>query len=397
MLSTRTIIFAVIAALIAILLFLGLRPQAVLVETGAIVRAPLRVTIEEEGVTRVKDRYIVSAPVSGFVRRIDLKVGDAVAQSDLLTELEPLRSTVLDPRSRAEAEARVAAAHSALRSAEEQAEAAKADADHQTSEYQRKLKLSEKQMISDEAISQARAAADHSKAMLRSAQFAVDVARYDLDAASTRLKYSAADNTAGVLKERVPISAPVAGAVLKLIRESEGVVNAGTPLLELGNPAALEIAVDVLSFDAVRIAKGTNVEINRWGGEPLQGVVRRVEPVGFTKISALGVEEQRVWIIVDFTTSPDQWTHLGDGYRVEASFILWQQDNVLQAPNASLFRVGNQWAAYVVADDKAEQRIVKLGERNGLHSQVLDGLKEGEQVVLYPDNSLANGVRVTVR
>ena len=397
MFSTRNIIFAVVAGLIAVLLFFGLRPQAVLVETGAAKRAPLRVTIEEEGVTRVKDRYVVSAPVSGFVRRIDLKVGDRVKQAQLLTELEPLRSNVLDPRSRAEAEARVAAARAALLSAEEQAEAAKADADHQASEYQRKLKLSEKQMISDDALSQARAAADHSKAMLRSAKFAVDVARYDLDAAGTQLKYSAADKATGVLKERVPIRAPVTGAVLKVMRESEGVVNAGTPLLELGDPAALEIAVDVLSFDAVRISKGTKVEINRWGGGPLKGVVRLVEPVGFTKVSALGVEEQRVWVIVDFTSSPERWKHLGDGYRVEASFILWQQDNVLQVPNASLFRVGKQWALYVVADGEAEQKTVKLGERNGLYSQVLEGVKEGEKVVLYPDNSLRDGVRVKAR
>ncbi len=397
MFSTRTILFAGVAMLIAALLFLGLRPQAVLVETGVVARGPLRVTVEEEGVTRVKDRYVVSVPVSGFVRRIDFKVGGRVDQADLLTELEPLRSNVLDPRSRAEAEARVAAAHSALLSAEEQVEAAKADADHQASEYQRKLKLGEKQMISADALSQARAAADHSKAILRSAKFAVDVARYDMDAASTQLKYSAADNAEGVLKERVPIRAPVSGAVLKVIRESEGVVSAGTPLLELGDPAALEVAVDVLSFDAVRISKGTKVEINRWGGESLEGVVRLVEPVGFTKISALGVEEQRVWVIVDFTSNPDQWKHLGDGYRVEASFVLWHQDDVLQVPNASLFRVGNQWALYVVANGKAEQRMVKLGERSGLHSQVLDGLKEGERVVLYPDNSLGEGVQVKVR
>lgn len=398
MVSRRNIVFIVAAILVVLLLFLGLRPQPIMVELAEVARAPLRVTIEEEGVTRLKDRYLVSAPVSGFVRRIELKVGDSVEQKQLLTELEPLRSTVLDPRSRAEAEARVAAARAALLAAEEQAEAAKADADHFAEEFQRKLQLSKTNVISDEELGVARVADQRAKAMLRSAKFAVDVARYDLDAASTQLKYSAADDATGVLKERVPIEAPVSGRVLKLFRESEGVVSAGSPLLELGDPAALEVAVDVLSFDAVRIAPGTEVELSRWGGAPLRGNVRLVEPVGFTEVSALGVEEQRVWVIVDITSSAEQWRHLGDGYRVEASFILWEGKDVLQVPNSSLFRTGDRWSLYVVADDgTARLRQVALGQRSGLESQVLDGVQAGEHVVQHPDNSLTDGARVRAR
>lgn len=397
MVNRRTIVVTGVALVVAVLLFLGLRPQPVLVETAMVTRGPLRVTIEEEGVTRLKDRYLVSAPVSGFVRRIELKVGDLVEQTDLLTELEPLRSNVLDPRSRAEAEARVAAAKSALMAAEEQAEAAKADADHFSEEFQRKQQLSNTRVISDDELSLARAADQRARALLRSAQFAVDVARYDLDAASTSLKYSAAQDSAGVLKERVPIRAPVSGAVLKVLRESEGVVNAGTPLLELGDPAALEVAVDVLSFDAVQIAPGTPVELTRWGGEILNGSVRLVEPVGFTEISALGVEEQRVWVVVDITSSAGQWKNLGDGYRVEASFVLWDEKDVLQVPNASLFRVKGQWALFAAEDGEAVLTAVKLGKRNGLYAQVLDGVAEGQQVIQHPDNELADGARIKIR
>lgn len=397
MISKRTLIIGLVSALIVLLLFLGLRPQPVLVETATVSKAPLRVTIEEEGITRLKDRYLVSSPVSGFVRRIHWKVGDLIKQSELLTELEPLRSNVLDPRSRAEAEARIAAAQSALMGAEEQVAAARADAEHFATEYKRKLQLSKNRAISEDELSLARAADHRAKALLRSAQFAVDVARYDVDAASTQLKYSAADNAEGVLKERVPITAPVSGRVLKVLRESEGVINAGTPLLELGDPAALEVAVDVLSFDAVQIAPQTPVELNRWGGETLQGTVRLVEPVGFTEISALGVEEQRVWVIVDISSNAEQWKNLGDGYRVEANFILWQGNDVRQVPNASLFRINDEWSLFVANDGYAELRMVKLGKRNGLYSQILEGVTEGEQVIQHPDNSLRDGVRVKAR
>lgn len=397
MISKRNVIITLSVVLVAVLVFLGLRSQPVLVEVAQVEHAPLRMAIEEEGVTRLKDRYLVSAPVSGFVRRIHWEVGDLVKQSDLLTELEPLRSNVLDPRSRAEAEARVAAARAALQAAEEQAAAAQADADQFGEEYQRKLKLSRTRVISEDELSQARAANHRAKALLRSAQFAVDVARYDLDAASTMLQYSAAQNSEGILKERVPIKAPVSGRVLKVLRESEGVVTAGSPLLELGDPAALEVAVDVLSFDAVQITQGTPVELQRWGGEVLQGVVRLVEPVGFTEISALGVEEQRVWVIVDITSRAEQWKNLGDGYRVEASFILWEGENILQVPNASLFRKQGQWTVFVAQGGTAELRQVTLGKRNGLESQITAGVESGETVILHPDNNLSDGARVKVR
>ena len=394
---SHNLFWAALILLIIAALVLGLRPQPILVEVSQVQQAPMQVTIDEEGKSRVKDRYIISAPVAGFVRRIELDVGDTLKQGSLVTELEPLRSDVLDPRRRAEAEARVAAARSALLSAEEQAVAAKADADYAANEFGRKQQLADNKLISDDELNQAHTADQRAKAVLRSASFAVDVARYELDAASTLLKYSAADEATGVLKERVAIRTPTAGSVLQIHKQSEGVVAAGTPLLELGDPTALEIAVDVLSYDAVRIRAGMPVLISRWGGKPLQGQVRLVEPVGFTQVSALGVEEQRVWVIVDITSPVEQWQNLGDGYRVEASFILWQQDNVRQVANAALFNNGEGMAVYVAEDGEAHLRPVQTGTRNGLNSQVISGLNAGEQVLLYPDNAIRDGSRIQIR
>lgn len=391
------LIAGTITAIVALALFLAVRPQPVLVEVAQAKRNTLRVSIDEEGTTRIRDRYQVSAPVAGFVRRIEWEVGDTVEQKDLLAELEPLQSNVLDARSRAEAEARIAAARSALLSAEEQVKAAKTDADYHNSEYQRKKQLSEKGMISDEELSQSRAGQQRAQAVLRSARFAADVARYELDAASTLLKYSAASDDKGVLKERVMITSPITGSVLKVYRQSEGVINAGEPLLEVGDKSALEVAVDVLSFDAVRISPGMPVELERWGGDSLRGIVSTVEPVGFTKVSALGVEEQRVWVIVDIHSPPGQWQSLGDGYRVEASFIIWQEDDVLQIPSSAVFRYQDNWHVYTVEDGKAVMKAVDIGRQNGLESQVTSGLEEGETVILHPGNDIEDGVRVSVR
>lgn len=393
----RVAIWGGVTAVLITGFYQGLKPQPVLVETAEVVRDNLRVTIEEEGKTRVKDRYLVSAPVAGFVRRVELDVGDTISPGDRLTQLEPLRSDVLDPRRRAEAEARIAAARSALLSAEEQALAAKADSDYANAEYQRKQRLQKTNAISEEALSQALTARQRAKAVLRSARFAVEVARYELDAASTLLKYSAAQSSEGILKERVSITAPISGSVLKVFRESEGVVSAGTPLVELGDPAALEVAVDVLSFDAVRIKEGMPVELKRWGGKLLHAVVRLVEPVGFTEVSALGVEEQRVWVILDIISPASEWQSLGDGYRVEASFLLWHQDNVMQVPSASLFREGDGWALYVVENDSAQLRAVELGQRNGLMAQIVTGVQAGERVIVHPDDTVNAGDTVTVR
>lgn len=375
----------------------GFWPQPVAVDVVAVTRAPLQVTVEEEGKTRVVDRFVISAPVPGYVRRIELKVGDPVRQGQVLAEVEPLRSVILDPRSRAEAQARVAAAEAALRAAQEDAIAAEAEADYAASQLQRLRRLYPKGYISIETLQQAEAAARRTEARRSSSRFAVQVAKFDLEAARTALRYSVAQDSHQTMEE-APVRAPVEGRVLKLKHESEGVVQAGEPLLEVGDPNSLEVEVEVLSADAVRISPGTRVLFERWGGvRPLEGRVRRIEPTGFTKVSALGVEEQRVLVIADITSPTEQWQRLGDSYRVEASFILWEGDSVLQVPASALFRHRDGWAVFVAANGRARLQPVQVGHRNGLAAEIISPLKEGELVILHPDDSLADGARISLR
>ncbi len=388
---------AVTALVIAALLVWGFWPQPVLVEAAAAKRAPMSITIEEEGRTRVIDRYIVSAPVDGVACRVSLDVGDSVLQGQVLLGITPLESQVLDPRSRAQARARVAAAEAALRGATEQARAAAADEAFAATELGRLRPLMERGLISKEAFNKAETAARISAAARRSADFAVEVARYDLEAARTALEYSAATSS-DPPAERVPVRAPISGRILKVHHECEGAVRTGEPLLEVGDPRALEVEVDVLSADAVRIKPGMPVLFDRWGGEqPLQGAVRTVEPVGFTKISALGVEEQRVLVISDFVTPAEEWQRLGDGYRVEAKFVLWQEDDVLQVPASSLFRYRDGWAAFVIENHRAVRRQIEVGQRNGMIAQVLGGIDAGELVIVHPSDAVEDGGRVKQR
>lgn len=383
----------------------GLIPQPVPVDMRAAETAPLRVTVEEEGRTRVIDRYVVSAPVAGFARRIELKVGDAIEQGQTLVELEPLRSEVLDPRSRAEAEARVAAAEASVQGAEANARASSADAQIAAKEYERRKTLRKDKSISREELDRAESTWQRAEATRRSATFAVDVARHELEAARTALQHSAALE-AGKSPEQVAVHSPITGQVLSLVRESEGVVAAGQPLIEVGDPAALEVVIEVLSADAVRIQPGMSVEFTRWGGpDALLGRVRVVEPTGFTKISALGVEEQRVRVIADITSPRADWTRLGDGYRVEASFILWKSDKVLQVPSSALFRHGDgqgagqsdNWAVFVLDGERARLRPVQVGHNNGFAAEITAGLNDGDPVIEHPSDAVADGVRVSPR
>jgi len=388
---------ALIALLVIGLLVWGFWPRPVLVEVVAAKRAPLTVTVEEEGRTRVIDRYVVSAPVDGVACRIQLDVGDRVAQGQVLLSIAPLESPVLDPRSRAEAEARVAASESALEASRHKAEAAKATAAFYTAEVKRLRPLAGKGVISREALDKAEMEVRTANAALRSATHAVDVSKYELEAARTALKYSAAIHS-GDPAERVLVRSPITGSVLKIPRECEGPVRTGETLLEIADPALLEVEVDVLSADAVKIKPGTQVLFERWGGDgPLKGVVRTIEPGGFTKISALGVEEQRVLVIADFVSPPELWQRLGDGYRVEARFVLWYGDDVLQVPASSLFRFNNGWAVFVVENGRAKRREVSVGRRTGLAAQILDGVQRGEVVIVHPSDEVEDGRRVMQR
>lgn len=382
---------------IVVLLVYGFQPTPQWVNVASVERAPLRVAIEEEGKTRVMDRYVISAPVSGYGRRIELEVGDVISQGQVLTRLEALPSAVLDPRSRATAKARVEAASAAFDAARERAAAAQADAELAQLKYQRIVDLCKVQCASEEEEDLALTRVRSTQALEQSAQFSVDIAQHELDAAKTVLAYA---GTKG--GEQLAINSPIDGSVLKVLRESEGVVAAGEPLIEIGNPRQLEVEVDVLSADAVRIKPGSRVLFERWGGEqPLEGRVRTIEPVGFTKVSALGVEEQRVLVISDLVSDPGLWQRLGDGYRVEASFILWEEEDVLTIPASTLFRYREQgeetWAVFIVEGDQAQRGIVEIGQRNGLTAQVVSGLDEGQQLITHPAETIDEGVKVQLR
>jgi HlyD family secretion protein len=391
---SRTIGLIALAIAVLAALAWGFRPRPVLVEVAAVERGPLRIMVEEEGQTRVKDRYVISAPVAGYLQRIELDVGDNVSQGQTLALLEPLRPEVLDPRSQARAEAQVAAAEAALKGADEAVTAAHAEARYARSEYMRKKKLRADALISQDALEQAENHNRQASAALRSAEFAVDVARFELEAARTSLSYSLTENGETGLPA-VKLRAPVDSRVLRIDHESEGVVSTAQDLLEIGDPAALEVAVDVLSADAVRIQPESRVIFRRWGGDQtLEGVVRTIEPVGFTKISALGVEEQRVWVIADLTSPRDMWLTLGDGYRVEANFILWEAGDVLQLPANALFRHADGWAVFSVENGRARRREIETGQRNGLVAEVLAGLDAGARIILHPNDLIEDGIRV---
>jgi HlyD family secretion protein len=396
--QTRRRVFVVtVGVLVALALVYGFMPKPVTVDTVRAARGPLRVTVEEEGRTRVKDRFVVSAPVPGYLRRIDLDVGDVVHKGQQVAMLEPLRSTVLDPRSRAAAEAAIASAKAALDAAKEKARAAAADADYAREREARMKKLAAREYISKDDLDQALSESKKAEAIRLSSEATVIAAKADLERAESALLYSAAEHTPSGEKN-VIVRSPVSGRVLKLHHESEGVVNSGEPLLDIGNPRGMEVKAEVLSADAVKIRKGTPVLFMRWGGDkPLEGRVQVVEPTAFTKISSLGVEEQRVNVIVYFTSPFELWQRLGDGYRLDSSFIIWEGMDVLQAPASALFRKGDGWALFTVENKRARLHDIEVGYRNGLAAEIVSGISEGTVVITHPDDTLKDGVRVRIR
>jgi HlyD family secretion protein len=369
----------------------------VAVDLVAATTGPLQVTVEEEGKTRVRDRYVISAPVSGHVRRIDLRVGDVLQAGQVVAIIEPARASGLDPRSQAQAAAVLQAAEAALAAARANARAAAAQAELARHELTRAESLRNANFVSAQALDRARSELDRSQAAQLAAEHAATAAQFEREQARAALA-GARQLQARKVADALPVKTPVAAAVLKLLHESEGTVQAGSPLVEVGDPESLEVAIEVLSSQAVRIVPGARVLFDRWGGDqPLQGVVRVVEPTGFTKVSALGVEEQRVRVIADFASPRAEWRRVGDGYRVEARFVVWEAAEVLQIPASALFRHDGGWAAFVAEDGRARLRPLQTGQRNGLAVQVLEGLRAGEEVVAHPDDKIAAGTRVKPR
>ncbi|MEA3348592.1 MAG: HlyD family efflux transporter periplasmic adaptor subunit [Pseudomonadota bacterium] len=380
-------------ALIAALVY-GFRPQPVRVDMVVVKSGPLTVTIAEEGRTRVIDRYIISAPITAMMARIDFDVGDAIIAGDPLVILHPLVPAALDRRSRAQAQARLAAAEATLKAAREEVEKSRAQLTLVQTRQKRITNIVALQGLAQDRLDEMESLVKQSRAGLKSAEFMVEVARYERQAALAVLEFAKTAAAPGEA-EKIVLKAPVSGRVLKLFQESAGVVNAGQSLLEIGDPQTLEVEVDLLSADAVRVRPGMQVLFSRWGGKKeLSGIVKRVEPRGFTKISALGVEEQRVWVIVDFSESAEMLQHLGDGYRLEANFILWHDDAVLKVPGSALFRLDDAWALFVVEEGRAHQRRVEVGRRGGIYVQILSGLKTGTTVINHPGDTIVDGCQV---
>ena len=363
--TRKRIVLTVVALVVLALLVYAFLPKPVPVQTAQVRQGPLQVTVEEEGETEVADRYAITSPVLAFLRRIRLEPGDMVARGAPVASLEPPRTPILDPSSRAEAAAHVRSAEAVARNA--------------ANERERMERLAAGGSATRQQLDQATAEAARAAAELAEAEAAL----------------RRAEGYRNLPVQRV-LTAPVAGRVLAVRRKSEGQVNPGDTLLVIGNARNLEVHVDVLSEDAVRIHAGTKVQIDQWGGPvPLTAVVQRVEPQGFTKVSSLGVEEQRVMVIATLTSPPELWQSVGAGYRVIARFVIWETGSALQAPSSALFRVGDGWAAFVVEDGRAKRRTVTIGQQAGLTTQILGGLKAGELVIVHPSNEISDGVRVT--
>jgi len=375
----------------------GFMPKAVDVDLADVSRGPLQVTIEEEGRTRLKERFVISAPTAGYMRRIDAKVGDAVRKGQILVTLEPLRSQALDPRSRAEAEATVSAAEASLNAAMEKERAAMADADYLERRLERITNLYAKGSVAKDQFDQAESEAKKARAVQRSAKAAVDVSHAEFERIKTTLQnFTLSGRTEK--HDTIFVSSPVGGIIFRIYRDSEGAVNTGEPLMDIGDANNLEVRVEVLSSDAVKIKKGTTVLFKHWGGDgTLTGIVRIVELAGFTKVSSLGVEEQRVLVIADITSPPEIWRVLGDGYRLETHFVVWEGKEILQVPASALFRSGKEWMVFVEDNGKARQRTVEVGQRNGLAAEIISGLKEKEKVIAHPDDSISNGKHIRPR
>ncbi|MBF0247857.1 MAG: HlyD family efflux transporter periplasmic adaptor subunit [Alphaproteobacteria bacterium] len=393
----RYLFWGAAATALAAVLAWSFLPARIPVDAVPVVRAPMTVAVTGEGRTRVKDIYTLSAPVAGRLLRIPLRAGDAVTrgQADLAV-IQPAEPAFLDTRARAEAEATARAAADALDLARADLDRARAELTFAKTELVRARTLSGKGTIAARALDKAVLDADAQAAAVRSAEATVEVRRHELETARARLTPPTGAERDGACC--VAVTSPVDGRVLRVLEESEQVVAAGTPLLEVGDPRDLEVVVELLTTDAAQIREGADAAITGWGGEPLQGRVRRIEPFGYTKTSVLGIEEQRVDVLIDFAPSAVVPERLGHGFRVDVAITAWRKDGVLTAPLSALFRDGGGWAAYAVEDGR-RARLVPLGvgRMNGEAAEILSGVGEGEVLVEHPSDRIADGAPVRVR
>lgn len=388
------LVLIIIGGVVVGLLTLWLRPRPTRVDVAKATRGALQVTVDGEGKTRVRDRYVIASPVGGRLRRIDLRRGDAVEQGQVIAQIDPIPLAPLDPRQRAEAIGRVNAAEDAKREIDRIIDLHKATYDQTRRELERCEILVRSGDISRQELERAQTAVatalreyEAAKSRSESASHEVEIARAALIAADR----AGRSNSIAPVK----VQAPTRGKVLRMLEESERVITAGTPLVELSNPSKLEVVIELLSTDAVKVSPGALLLVEGWGGpNALEARVRLIEPSAFTKVSALGIEEQRVNVVADLTETS---AVLGDGYRVEGRIVVWETENALRVPVSALFRRGENWSLFVVENGAARLHDVEIGQRTSFQAEIKSGLEDGVEVIVHPSNQITNGARIEVQ
>jgi HlyD family secretion protein len=403
----KRIVWTVISALVAVGLVWFAWPGPVPVDLAAVTNGAMEVTVDDDGKTEVRHIYTVSAPIAGKVLRISLPageqgvsrhVGDPVtANETVVAVMQPTTPGFIDVRSREEAEAAVAAADASIRHAESEVHRLEAAVGFYRAELTRAQTLARTQVVSVQTVDKAKFDMETNDAALTSAKAQVDMWREVRRSLAARLIDPSSPAAQVDPVCCIQIRAPVTGRVLKIIQESEAVVPAGAPLIEVGDPRDLDIVADLLSTDAVQISVGADVAIDGWGGPTIQGRVTRVDPAGFLKVSALGIEEQRVHVTIDLAGSPESWGRLGHDYRVVVHVTIWRSDDALTVPVGALFRNGDAWAAFVMREGRVQTTPIQVGHRNNRVAEVLGGLVSGDRVVLHPSDRIKDGTRVIAR
>lgn len=402
--KSRTWMMLGTGALLGLTLAYTFWPRPVMVDMGKIARAPMAVTIDEEAKTRVRDAYVVSAPIAGRLLRVEVEPGDAVQGGEtIIARMMPLPPSALDIRTREQARAAVSAAEAALRVARADLNKTIADKDLADLDLERVRKLRKSSIVAEAELDHAEQAWHSANATLDMAKAAISMREANLANERARLIGFSEPSTSGSSlsegEDAIPLTAPVSGRILQVMQKSETTLAAGAPILEIGDISNdLEIVVELLSTDAVQVSAGDRVIIEKWGKPfPLSGIVERVEPWGFTKFSALGVEEQRVNAIIKFIDPLERRESLGHGYRVETQIVVWDTDDALTAPSSALFREKGKWAVFAVVDGRAHFKPIEVGHNNGVHAEILGGLEEGDKIILYPGPGITDGTLVIQR
>lgn len=393
----RLLLWAVISVVLLLVLAYLFKPRAIIVDMAQVTKGKLQEIISDEAKTRVHDVYTLSAPVTGHLRRITAEVGDPVERlTTIVAEIEPIDPDFLDPRSEAQAKADIKTAESALSLAKAEVNQAEAELDFALAEFDRMRELRVSNSVSARELDNSERAYKTARAALATVQAGLQMRVYELERSKALMLSPSTTQTEHGRCQCINITAPVSGRILKVLNKSEGVVMAGTSLLEIGNPEYLEIVVELLSFDAVKVEPGQVVNIKNWGGsELLTGRVNRIEPIGFMKVSALGIEEQRVNVIIDITSEYSRWSRLGHGYQVDVEIVLWDGSDILSVPVTALFREQDKWAIFVVTDNTVQKRIIHIGHRNAFNVEVISGLNEGDWYVSHPNNQITDNVKVS--